>query len=64
MSQEIFNWVWLALFIVIAPVRKVHERKAGHRVSLKDGWPRQLVVWVPQAQEALARIHANSAARP
>ena len=35
MSQEIFNWVWLVLFIVITVVRKVHVRKAGSRISLK-----------------------------
>ena len=35
MSQEIFSWVWLVLLIVIIAVRKVHERKAGKRVSLK-----------------------------
>lgn len=35
MWQEIFNWVWLVLFIVITAVRKVDERKAGQRVSLK-----------------------------
>ncbi len=35
MSQEIFNWVWLVFFIVILMVRKIHERKAGGRVTLK-----------------------------
>ena len=35
MSQEIFNWVWLVLFIVITVLRKVHERKARQRLSLK-----------------------------
>ena len=35
MSQGIFDWVWLVLLIVITAVRKVHERKAGRRVSLK-----------------------------
>ncbi len=48
MSQEIFSWVWLVLLIVIIAVRKVHERKAGKRVSLK-GTPlaeaAQMVLW-------------------
>ncbi len=48
MSQEIFNWIWLVLLIVIIAVRKVHERKAGQRVSLK-GTPlaeaAQMVLW-------------------
>ncbi len=35
MWQEIFNWIWLALFIVIAVVRKMHEYKAGRRTSLQ-----------------------------
>ena len=35
MSQEIFNWVWLVLLIVITAVRKAHERKAGQSISLK-----------------------------
>ena len=35
MLQEIFNWVWLVLLIVISVVRKMHERKAGRRASLK-----------------------------
>jgi len=35
MSQEIFNWIWILLFIVIVMVRKIHERKAGGRSSLK-----------------------------
>ncbi|MFC1530209.1 protein-S-isoprenylcysteine O-methyltransferase [Gemmatimonadota bacterium] len=36
MSQEIFNWVWFVLLIVIITVRKVHERKAGQHSSLKE----------------------------
>jgi len=35
MSQEVFNWVWVALLIVITVVRKIHEYKAGQRASLK-----------------------------
>lgn len=35
MPQEIFNWVWLVLLIVILMVRKIHERKAGGRLTLK-----------------------------
>ncbi len=35
LSQEIFNWVWIILFVVIVIVRKIHERKAGERASLK-----------------------------
>jgi protein-S-isoprenylcysteine O-methyltransferase Ste14 len=35
MSQEIFEWAWLALFIVISTVRKVHEHRAGRRSGLK-----------------------------
>ena len=34
MPQDIFEWVWLALLIVISTVRKVHEHKAGQRSSL------------------------------
>jgi protein-S-isoprenylcysteine O-methyltransferase Ste14 len=36
MSQEIFNWIWIVLFITISIVRKIHERRAGERASLKD----------------------------
>lgn len=35
MSQAIFEWLWLALVVVISAVRKAHERKAGQRTSLK-----------------------------
>ncbi len=35
LSQEIFNWAWIILFVVIVIVRKMHERKAGERASLK-----------------------------
>ena len=35
MSQEIFEWTWLALLIAISTVRKVHVHKAGQRASLK-----------------------------
>lgn len=35
MQQEIFNWIWLALFVTMVTVRKWHERKAGQRVTLK-----------------------------
>ena len=35
MWQEIFNWIWLALFIIIAVVRKMDEYKAGRRTSLQ-----------------------------
>ena len=35
MSQSLFNWVWLILFIIILMVRKIHERKAGRHGSLK-----------------------------
>jgi protein-S-isoprenylcysteine O-methyltransferase Ste14 len=35
MTQEMFNWAWLVLFIVICAVRKAHERKAGQWTSLK-----------------------------
>jgi protein-S-isoprenylcysteine O-methyltransferase Ste14 len=35
MLQEIFNWIWLVLFIVIVVVRKAHERKASRRIRLK-----------------------------
>ena len=34
-SQELFNWIWIVLFITILIVRKIHERKAGGRVTLK-----------------------------
>ena len=36
MSQEIFNWIWIVLFIVIVMVRKIHERKAGGRSTLES----------------------------
>ena len=36
MSQEIFNWTWLVLLIVMIVVRKIHEHKSGQRVSLKQ----------------------------
>lgn len=36
MTQAFFNGLWLALFICITVVRKVHERKAGRHSSLKD----------------------------
>jgi len=35
-SQDVFNWIWIVLFVVIVVVRKIHERKAGGRSSLKD----------------------------
>lgn len=35
MSQEIFNWIWIVLFTIIVIVRKIHERKAGGRATLK-----------------------------
>jgi protein-S-isoprenylcysteine O-methyltransferase Ste14 len=35
MWQEVFNWVWVALLIVITAVRKTHEYKAGQRTSLE-----------------------------
>jgi protein-S-isoprenylcysteine O-methyltransferase Ste14 len=35
MWQEIFNWTWLALFIVIIFVRKMHEYNARRRTSLQ-----------------------------
>jgi len=35
MQQEIFEWTWLALLLVISTVRKVHEHRAGRRSSLK-----------------------------
>jgi len=35
-SQEVFNWIWIVLFVVIVIVRKIHERRAGERSSLKD----------------------------
>jgi protein-S-isoprenylcysteine O-methyltransferase Ste14 len=35
-SQDVFNWIWIVLFVVIVVVRKIHERKAGERSSLKD----------------------------
>ena len=35
MSQELFDWVWLVLLLVIIAVRKMHERKAARRTSLK-----------------------------
>jgi len=35
MPQEIFNRVWLILFVFIVTIRKIHERKAGERLSLK-----------------------------
>jgi protein-S-isoprenylcysteine O-methyltransferase Ste14 len=33
--QELFNWTWVVLFIVITIVRKIHERKADERATLK-----------------------------
>ena len=35
LSQEVFNWAWIILFIIIVVVRKIHERKAGELSSLK-----------------------------
>jgi len=35
MWQEVFNWVWVALLIVITAVRKTHEYEAGQCTSLK-----------------------------
>ncbi len=35
LSQEIFNWIWIVLFIAIVIVRKIHERRAGERATLK-----------------------------
>lgn len=35
MTQTVFNWVWLALFVLITGLRKWHERKAGRRSSVK-----------------------------
>ncbi|MBW1879008.1 MAG: isoprenylcysteine carboxylmethyltransferase family protein [Deltaproteobacteria bacterium] len=35
MSQAVFSWTWLALFVAISVVRKIHERRAGKRSSLK-----------------------------
>ncbi len=35
MGQELFEWIWLALFVVMIAVRKLHERAAGRRTSLK-----------------------------
>ncbi|MFC1512180.1 protein-S-isoprenylcysteine O-methyltransferase [Candidatus Latescibacterota bacterium] len=35
MSQEIFNWIWLVLLIVIIAIRKSYERKANRSFSLK-----------------------------
>ena len=35
MWQEIFNWAWIVLLIVISFVRKTHEYKAGQRTTLK-----------------------------
>lgn len=35
MTHALFEWIWLLLFVVISTVRRVHERKAGQRASLK-----------------------------
>ena len=35
-NQESVNYIWMALFVVISVVRKIHEAKAGKRTSLKD----------------------------
>ena len=35
MAQEIFNYIWIALFVIILIVRKIHERKTGKKNSLK-----------------------------
>jgi protein-S-isoprenylcysteine O-methyltransferase Ste14 len=46
--QEIFNWIWLTLFIVIAAVRKLHEYKVGRRTSLQEIPPAEatlMVLW-------------------
>ncbi len=48
MSQQVFEWVWLALLIVISGVRKYHERKAGQRSSLKGIPPLEaaaMILW-------------------
>ena len=44
MSQEIFNWVWFVLLIVIISVRKAHEHKAGQRSSLKGTPPLEAIL--------------------
>jgi len=33
--QQIVNWIWIALFVVIVGVRKYHERRSGKEKSFK-----------------------------
>jgi len=33
--QDSFEWAWLVLFVAICTVRKVHERRAGDRITLR-----------------------------
>lgn len=35
MSQEVLNWTWVVLLVAMIAVRKMHERKAGRRSTLK-----------------------------
>jgi protein-S-isoprenylcysteine O-methyltransferase Ste14 len=44
MSQAVFSWAWLAGLVVISTVRKMHERRAGRRSSLRDTPPLEAVL--------------------
>lgn len=35
-TQDLINYTWIVLFLIIMMIRKYHERKAGKRTSLKD----------------------------
>ena len=35
MSQDVLNWTWVVLLVAMIAVRKMHERKAGRRSTLK-----------------------------
>jgi len=35
MPDGLFNWSWIVLLVVVSSVRKIHERRAGKRSSLK-----------------------------
>ncbi|MHC5011444.1 MAG: protein-S-isoprenylcysteine O-methyltransferase [Planctomycetota bacterium] len=34
--QDVFEWGWLVLFVTMCTVRKVHERRAGRRSTLRN----------------------------
>ena len=43
---SIFGWAWLALFMAITVVRKLHERRAGRRSTLSGNAPLESVLMV------------------